>query len=54
MRHTQEAEPVRTERAQMGDKGKTNNIRNANADPIHSRAGDTSRTSRRLVLLTPN
>lgn len=41
MRHTQEAKPVRTERAQMGDKGKTNNIRNANADLIHSRA-DTS------------
>lgn len=31
MRHTQETEPVGTERAQMGDKGKTNNIRNANA-----------------------
>lgn len=45
MRHTQEAEPVQTERAQMGDKGKTNNIRNANAaDPIHSRA--TANTSR--------
>lgn len=53
MRHTQEAEPVGTERAQMGHKGKTNNIRNANADPIHSRA-DTSTTTRHLVSLSPN
>lgn len=48
MRHTQEPEPVRTERAQMGDKGKTNNIRNANADPIQSRA-DTSLTTRHVL-----